>query len=146
MADRRGEEIAPGMWEVVSDPKPEWRYRCPKCKARIGEPCIYLQDAQKWETAWQTGTGGHRYRRDVQVILHRKGDPTRRSHNERLNQKHRAERPKPAPVVGPSPAVKALWDYDRLEYRAMREWLHANHRLFEAPSALPTGETNGNSE
>lgn len=99
--------------------KREWRYPCPKCKARVGETCTYLTDAQRW-----TGYG----RDAMQEVLHRQGDPCVRSHNERLTY-----RPRRIPVLvhGPSPAVRALWEYDRHEYQAMRSWLRANSALFQ---------------
>lgn len=128
-------EVKPGEWKVVDqqvDPKPEWRWACPKCKARVGEPCIYLTDLQRWDTRWVTDSSGHKSRREVQTILHRKGDTTDRSHNERSVMRHRQEqRRKPIPVVGPSPGVRALWDYDRIEYRTMQGWLRENWRIFQ---------------
>lgn len=99
--------------------KQEWRYPCPKCKARVGETCTYLTDAQRWTA------GGTQ-----QVVLHHAGDPTVRSHNERLTYQERKRRKLP-PVQGPSPAVKALWEYDRHEYRTMQAWLRANHGIFQ---------------
>jgi hypothetical protein len=126
-------EVAPGEWKVVEqnvEPKPEWRHRCPKCKVREGEACVYLSTAQRWDMKWVTGAEGKKHRRSVQTILHRKGDTTERSHNERLVLLHRQTRPKPLQVVGPSPAVRALWAYDRREYHQMRAWLHANAGIF----------------
>lgn len=98
--------------------KREWRYPCPKCGARVGETCTYLQDSQRWDLG-------------IQVVLHRVGDPCVRSHNERLTYQQRKRRWTYPPVQGPSPAVRALWDYDRQEYHAMRAWLRANVDIFQ---------------
>lgn len=97
--------------------KREWRYPCPKCGARVGETCTYLKDKQRWTA------GGTQ-----QEVLHRIGDPCIRSHNERLTYRQRRTLP---PVQGPSPAVRALWEYDRHEYHAMRAWLRANVDIFQ---------------
>jgi len=122
------EEKAAGLREPEPpEPKPEWRWKCPKCKARIGESCVYLQTSQKWHTVWETGLDGRTKRpRTVQTILHREGDPTTRSHNERTVLRYRKEKPAALVVKSMTPAVAAYWEADRLEYRQMREWLRAN--------------------
>lgn len=94
--------------------KREWRYPCPKCGARVGETCTYLTDIPI-PSAY------------TEIRPHRAGDPCVRSHNERLTYRPRRTLP---PVQGPSPAVRALWEYDRHEYHAMRDWLRANRNIF----------------
>ena len=101
----------------------EWRYPCPKCKARVGEPCTYLTDAQRWHG-------------NEQIVLHRVGDPCVRSHNERLTYRPRSEH-RPAPVPPMSPAMRAYMEYDRQEYQAMRAWLQDNARIFRPTRQTP---------
>lgn len=97
--------------------KREWRYPCPKCKARVGETCTYLQDKQRWQG-------------NTQIVLHRVGDPCVRSHNERLTYRQRL-RNRPAAIPPMHPAMRAYMEYDRREYQAMRDWLRANVDIFQ---------------
>jgi len=122
-----GEEIGPGMFEVLPDPvepKPEWAWACPKCKAKKGSPCVYVSASWKWV--------GH-YRDEKRIQIHAAGDTTVKSHNERLNRMHNAARTRERtpPVVGPSAAVMAFWAYDRQEYSAMQAWLKENWGIFQ---------------
>jgi len=122
------EEIAPGVSIETADPLPEWAVKCPKCGARKNQPCTYLSTVYKWEVVWHSGSDGRKRRDEKRVLRHRAGDETERSHNERriaFTRPHRAKEP----VLSPSPAVMAFWDYDRREYRAMQAWLRDNPHL-----------------
>lgn len=86
---------------------------CPKCKARKDQPCVYMSS-----NLW--------HEKD------RVGKPTQRPHNERMNRYERrlrkehvvARRPQP------HPALASLWQFEKSELEATRQWLKRNWKLF----------------
>jgi hypothetical protein len=128
---RREREIAPFVWEVEEDPPPprlqppEWRFKCPKCQAPKGQTCVYVSGAWRWETRF-TGI----YRKPVHVQLHAAGEPTKRSHAERLWLLTPRKEPV-TEVARWSPVVRSWWEADAREHAALREWLRANASLFQ---------------
>lgn len=107
-------------------------YRCPKCKAKAGDPCTYVSGPTRWDL--DPDTGRH------QRAIARFGQPTKRVHRERHYVMYWAEKKEAQDEeqrkwelqrAAAMTAVVQLRRLDLDEYRQMQTWLKANYRLFD---------------
>lgn len=96
--------------------------RCPECKARKGQPCVYLSERFRWRRddsgRWSKMFDGHRI-----------GEPIPgRTHVERLarlRERERADRAAEIEAARPRPtsALESLRAFDGAETMRLRDWL-----------------------
>lgn len=105
----------------MSDKETIAEVSCPMCKAKAGDPCVFVKPFK----------GPPRTPYQFTVMQFRVGRPTTKPHNERRNRYWRMIRKNTLPKVSPATKtqreiVAALREFDKQEWEQMRDWLKQN--------------------